>query len=181
MPVPTIARLVGGVRRRPLLVGGGAVTAVVVAVTLSLLLSGNDAPSPRANNVSRNFRACLLVSPTNATDAGLARAAWQGMQRAAAAGHVNAQRFPTPTIDAKAALPYINGAVQQHCGLIIAVGTGMKPATEAAATANPHQRFALVGGASSHPRIASVAATDDSKGLSAKVESLIARLTPPDA
>ena len=180
MPVPTIARLVGGVRRRPVLVGGGAVTAVVV-VTLSILLTGNDAPSPGADNVSRNFRACLLVSPTNATDAGLARAAWQGMQQAARAGHVNAQRFPTPTIDAKAALPYINGAVQRHCGLIIAVGAGMKPATEAAATANPHQRFALVGGASSHPRIAAVAATDGSKGLSAKVESLIARLTPPDA
>ncbi|MEU6227584.1 hypothetical protein [Streptomyces sp. NPDC047042] len=174
MQVPTIESLLGGARRHPALAGGAIAVAAALAVTLTVfLVTDNGTPRPRADNVSRNFRACLLVSPAGATDAQLSRSTWQGMQEAAGTGHVNAQRFPTPTIDAKAALPYINGAVQQRCGVIIAVGSGMKPATEAAAAANPHQRFALVGAASSHPGIASITASDNSKDLPSKVKALI--------
>ncbi|MCW2873009.1 hypothetical protein [Actinacidiphila oryziradicis] len=174
MPVPSITSLTGLVRRQPVVIGGAVAAAVVVA-RVTVLLTGGGTGRPRADNVSRNFRACLLVSPANATDARLAKAAWEGMQDAAKSGHVNAQRFPTPTIDAKAALPYFNGTVQQHCGVIITVGTGMKPATEAAATANPHQEFAVVGAASTRPHISAIAASDSAKDLAGKVETFITR------
>lgn len=145
-------RLTALVRRHPVLSGSAGALAVLVAALLVVFLpEGRSAP--KAANVSRNLRACLLDSPAGATDAALARATWQGMRAAADTGKVNAERFPDPTIDAKAALPYVNGAVQHRCRLIFAVGTGMRAATEAAAKANPHQRFVLVGATSSRPGV----------------------------
>ncbi|WP_405864473.1 hypothetical protein OG407_38580 [Streptomyces sp. NBC_01515] len=171
-----VHRLTGLVRGHPV------VTAAVLVVVLSLtaLLTGGGSTQPRAANVSRNFRACLLVSPAGATDARLSQASWQGMQDAARSGRVNAQRFPAPTIDVKAALPYFNGAVQHHCELIVTVGTGMKPATEAAARANPHQEFVIIGATSARPRISAITAPDDpakaqaGKKLADKVSAFIA-------
>ncbi|WP_406441880.1 hypothetical protein OHB00_38370 [Streptomyces sp. NBC_00631] len=155
-----VHRFTGLVRGHPVI---AAATAAVLLAALSLtaLLAGGRSAQPRAANVSRNFRACLLVSPAGATDARLSQASWQGMQDAARSGGVNAQRFEAPTIDAKAALPYINGAVQHHCGLIVTVGAGMRPATEAAARANPHQEFVIVGATSARPHVSAIAAPDD--------------------
>ncbi|MER6081002.1 hypothetical protein [Streptomyces sp. NPDC001833] len=156
----SVHRFAGLVRGHPVI---AATTAAVLVAALSLtaLLAGGGSGRPRAANVSRNFRACLLVSPAGATDARLSQASWQGMQDAARSGGVNAERFPAPTIDAKAALPYFNGAVQHHCGLIVTVGTGMRPATEAAARANPHQEFVIIGAASARPHISAIAAPAD--------------------
>ncbi|MEU9242228.1 hypothetical protein [Streptomyces sp. NPDC048385] len=163
LPAPTarlLRRFTTLVRGHPVI--AAATAAVLVAVlSLTVLLAGDRSAQPRAANVSRNFRACLLVSPAGATDTRLSQASWQGMQDAARSGGVNAQRFPTPTIDAKAALPYFNGAVQHHCELIVTVGTGMRPATEAAARANPHQEFVIVGAGSARPHISAITAPDD--------------------
>ncbi|MEU9406989.1 hypothetical protein AB0E08_15080 [Streptomyces sp. NPDC048281] len=152
-----VHRVTGLVRGHPVVAATAAVT-LLAALTLTVLIGGDRSARPEAANVSRNFRACLLVSPAGATDARLSQASWQGMQDAARSGGVNAERFPAPTIDAKAALPYFNGAVQHHCELIVTVGTGMKPATEAAARANPHQQFVIIGATSAHPRVAAIAA-----------------------
>ncbi|MFD8721414.1 hypothetical protein ACFV2H_26365 [Streptomyces sp. NPDC059629] len=162
LPVLTarpVHRFAGLVRGHPVI---AATTAAVLLAVLSLtaLLTGGGSTQPQAANVSRNFRACLLVSPAGAADARLSQVSWQGMQDAARSGGVNAQRFQAPTIDAKAALPYFNGAVQHHCELIVTVGTGMKPATEAAARANPHQEFVIVGATSARPHISAIAAPD---------------------
>ena len=147
LPAPTarlLHRFATPVRGHPVI--AAATAAVLVAVlSLTVLLAGDRSAQPQAANVSRNFRACLLVSPAGATDARLSQASWQGMQDAARSGGVNAQRFPTPTIDAKAALPYFNGAVQPHCELIV----------------NPHQEFVIVGAGSARPHVSAIAAPDD--------------------
>ncbi|MEV5952391.1 hypothetical protein AB0M11_01200 [Streptomyces sp. NPDC051987] len=179
LPARPLHRLAGLVRGHPVI---AAVTAAALLAVLSLavLLPGDGSTQPRAANVSRNFRACLLVSPAGATDARLSQASWRGMQDAARSGGVNAQRFPAPTVDAKAALPYFNGAVQHHCRLIVTVGTGMRPATEAAARANPHQEFVIIGAAPARPHIAAIAAPDDpgkdqaEEDLADKVSAFIA-------
>ncbi|MFJ9559155.1 hypothetical protein ACIRQQ_03820 [Streptomyces fuscichromogenes] len=155
-----VHRLAGLVRGHPVIAAATAAV-LLAAVSLTALLAADRGTHPRAANVSRNYRACLLVSPAGATDARLSQESWQGMQDAARSGEVNAERFPTPTIDAKAALPYFNGAVQHHCELIVTVGTGMKPATEAAARANPHQQFVIIGATSAHPHISAIAAPAD--------------------
>ncbi|MBO4256173.1 hypothetical protein [Streptomyces griseorubiginosus] len=170
---PAVRSLVALVRRRPALSSTVLALAVVTAVVLAVVLPVGPR-APRAANVSRNLRVCLLDTPANSTDAVLARATWQGMQDAAATGKVNAQRYPDPTIDATGSLPYINGAVQHHCGLIFAVGTGMRGATEAAAKANPRQRFVLVGAVSARPHVSAVTtAGGDSGAVADKVSEFI--------
>lgn len=169
----TARRFTGLVRGHPVIAAATAAVLLTV-VSLTALLSGGGTASPQAANVSGNFRACLLVSPSNATDSRLSEASWRGLQDAARSGGVNAQRFPAPTIDAKAALPYFNGAVQHHCELIVTVGTGMKPATEAAARANPHQEFVIIGATSTRPHISAIAApSDPGKELTRKVSAFI--------
>ncbi|MEU9451359.1 hypothetical protein [Streptomyces sp. NPDC048277] len=170
-----VRRFTGLVRGHPIV----AAVALLAALSLTALLTGDRSAQPRAANVSRNFRACLLVSPAGATDARLSQASWQGMQDAARSGGVNAERFPAPTVDAKAALPYFNGAVQHHCELIVTVGTGMRPATEAAARANPRQQFVIIGAASAQPRVSAIAAPagpgkeQAGKALAAQVSAFI--------
>ncbi|MFE4963398.1 hypothetical protein [Streptomyces sp. NPDC056660] len=174
-----VHRFAGLVRGHPAVAAAMAVVLLAV-LSLTALLTGDRSDRPRAANVSRNFRACLLVSPAGATDARLSQVSWQGMQDAARSGGVNAQRFPTPTIDAEDALPYFNGAVQHHCELIVTVGTGMKAATEAAAHANPHQEFVIIGATSARPHISAIAAPDNpgkeeaGKELAEKVSAFIA-------
>jgi basic membrane lipoprotein Med (substrate-binding protein (PBP1-ABC) superfamily) len=170
----TTRRFTGLVRGHPVIAAATAAVLLTV-MALTALMGGGGTASPQAANVSGNFRACLLVSPANATDARLSQASWQGMQDAVRSGGVNAQRIPAPTIDAKAALPYFNGAVQHHCELIVTVGTGMKPATEAAARANPHQEFVIIGATSARPHVAAIAAPDGStEGLAGRVSTFIA-------
>ncbi|MFF2466082.1 type 1 periplasmic-binding domain-containing protein [Streptomyces mirabilis] len=136
--------IVEAARRKPrtMAIGAALVAVTVTVVCLLALRPGNDF---KAANVSRNYRACLIASPVGATDAPLARSAWQGMLTAASTGHVNAQRIVAPTAAANVSLPVINGAVQRHCGLIVTVGEAMRESAEKAAAAHPHQHFAFVG------------------------------------
>jgi basic membrane lipoprotein Med (substrate-binding protein (PBP1-ABC) superfamily) len=141
------------VRHKPLIVGLGALVLIAAATTTLLLVIKPSPRAPIAANVSRNLRACLLTTTTNATDAQTTAAVWAGLQKASATGHVNAERLPLPTNDPKAALPYFNGAVQQHCALIISVGNTMEPAVASAAAADENQRFVVVGATGSEPNM----------------------------
>jgi basic membrane lipoprotein Med (substrate-binding protein (PBP1-ABC) superfamily) len=146
-------------RARPWIVGS-ALAAIAAAVVAALALAGTGHPAVVANNVSRNFRACLLTDGADTADAQTIQAAWAGLQRASATGRVNAERLPLGTSDPTAALPYFNGAVQQHCGVIISVGTAIKPAVEKAAAANSGQRFILVGALSPRANITGIPPSD---------------------
>lgn len=144
--------LVAAARRRPLLAGLVAAL-LIAAVAVGLVLALRPGDGFEADNVSRNYRACLIASPVGAAEAPLERSAWDGMLSAAGKGHVNAQRIAAPATTATVSLPVINGAMQRHCGLIVTVGEGMRGAAEKAAAAHPGQHFAFVGvaGAASRP------------------------------
>lgn len=74
-----------------------------------------------------------------------------------------------------AALPYFNGAVAQHCSLVISVGTTMVPAVNSAAVANPHQQFLIVGATSGTSNVSSLPALA-TKDTTAEVKAFVMKL-----
>lgn len=103
-----------------------------------------DQPKIVANNISRNFRACLITSAPDQPDA---RTAWSGLQSAAHTGHVNAQRIITPrsATSPSALAPYIASLVQRQCGLIISAGPHLDAPLATAAKQHPRQLFLTTG------------------------------------
>jgi basic membrane lipoprotein Med (substrate-binding protein (PBP1-ABC) superfamily) len=126
--------------------------AAVGALTLlaAMWFGGPHAPRIVANNISRNFRACLISDSNGAAGA---LSAWAGMQQATHTAPINAQRIQTPTATTPTALPYINSLVQRHCGLIISAGTDLHDAVDTAAQHNPHQRFINIGPPIQQPNV----------------------------
>ncbi|MEU9243755.1 BMP family ABC transporter substrate-binding protein [Streptomyces sp. NPDC048385] len=106
------------------------------------LLTPPRAPKVVANNISRNFRACLI---NDQHDSAMAQSVWSSLQQATSGAAVNAQHLEIPKSGTAASLPYINSLVQRHCGLIISVGPDLHDAVTTAARHNPHQRFIIVG------------------------------------
>jgi basic membrane lipoprotein Med (substrate-binding protein (PBP1-ABC) superfamily) len=154
-------RTTAGPRRIGRRAKAAAASVAVLAVVAGFLVWHGSGNKPATvNNVSRNYRACLMTDSADTADAQTAQEVWAGVQRAASTGKVNAERLPLTSPDPRQALPYFNGAVQQHCGIIVAVGAAMKPATENAAAENTGQHFILVGATSSHTNIVTVTASD---------------------
>lgn len=148
----------------------GVVACAAIGTTVGVLVSGGgSAHTPAYANVSRNYRACLMneTSGGSAGDQSLQAATWAGLQQAAKTGRVNAERLPLAATSAAAAAPYFNGAVQQHCGLVVAVGSGLSAAVDTAAAANAHQQYLLVGGASTRANVRTIAAQPASSITSA--------------
>ena len=156
------SRLRGAFSHRTLLAGGIGVVMILAAAGILLVFQGSGSRTPTVNNESRNYRACLMADAADATDAQAVQAVWAGLQRAAATGKVNAERLPLGSSDPDTALPYFNGAVEQHCGIIVSVGSLMKTATESAAAKNPGQRFMLVGVSSARTNVVTVTMSDAS-------------------
>lgn len=144
--------------RRGRLTAGAAVCVAGAAVGLLIASGGSSPKTLTADNVSRNYRVCLMNDAADTADASTARAAWAGLEKAAASGRVNAERLLLGGTTATAAAPYLNGAVLQHCGLIVVVGGGMEWAIDRSATSNAHQEFLLVGGSSTRSNVRAIAA-----------------------
>ena len=140
-------------RRVARYVGGACLAILLTAVATAELLPRH---ARGVDNVSRNFRACLLTATADTTDAQTTQAVWAGLQQVAAAGHVNAERQPMTITDPARTLPYFNGLVQQRCDVIVSVGSAMAPAVQAAAAANGHQRFLIVGATSANHNVTSL-------------------------
>jgi basic membrane lipoprotein Med (substrate-binding protein (PBP1-ABC) superfamily) len=131
------------------------------ALTIGLLswlaiawLNRPQTPRITANNISRNFRACLI---TDQQDNDTSQIAWAGIQDAARATPVNAQRITIPkTTSSSVQIPYINSAVQRNCGLIISIGTSLHAALETTAQHNPHQQFINAGQSIAQPNVRNI-------------------------
>ena len=123
---------------------GLAVVGVLVLVGGLVGWWWSGRPQPKAaapvNDVAGNFRVCLLTS----SDSSRSAAVWAALQRAAATGKVNAQRFPAPAGQANA-MPYVNGVVAVGCGLVVVADDGLIRVVEAAAAKAQQQRFLVVG------------------------------------
>lgn len=131
-----------------------ATTVAGIGAALALILIGSDT-HPRhvmANNISRNFRACLVTSDPGSP---AAQAGWAGLRAAANSGPVNSQRIITPpsATTTEALLPYLESLVQRKCGLIIGAGPHLNAAVTAAAAKNPHQHFLIASTASKSPNV----------------------------
>lgn len=144
--------------RGQLITAGVAVCAVAAAVGIVVVSGSGPSKAAADNNVSRNYRVCLMTDATDTADASTTQAAWAGLQKAATSGHVNAERLMLGGTTPEAAAPYLNGAVQQHCGLIVAVGGGMASAIDHSATSNGHQEFLLVGGSATLSNVRTIPA-----------------------
>jgi basic membrane lipoprotein Med (substrate-binding protein (PBP1-ABC) superfamily) len=139
------------------------VTGLLAWIAIALL-TGPRAPKVVANNISRNFRSCLI---NDERDADLARPLWSALQKTSDGAAINAQHITVPKGGTAASLPYVNSLVQRHCGLIISVGPNLHDAVTTTARHNPHQRFITVGRSIKLPNVRSVSPADRSAIISA--------------
>jgi basic membrane protein A len=72
------------------------------------------------------------------------QSSWQGMQQAAATNSGKIQVTYLPSTTSADYASNISTFIGRKCGIIVTVGFLMADATEAAAKANPHQKFAIV-------------------------------------
>jgi basic membrane protein A len=72
------------------------------------------------------------------------QSSWAGMQAAQAAAPTKVHSIYLPSTSSADYAKNISQFESEHCGLIVAVGFNMGQATQTAALASPHQKFAIV-------------------------------------
>ena len=90
------------------------------------------------------FLGCMVTDTGGIDDKSFNQSSWQGMQAAAATdpSKISVTYLPSTTTADYAS--NISALEAKKCGIIVTVGFLMAGATEAAAKANPHQKFAIV-------------------------------------
>ena len=89
------------------------------------------------------FTGCMVTDTGGINDKSFNQASWAGMQAAAAtSSNITVKYLPSTTTSDYA--KNISTFIREKCGIIVTVGFLMGPATEAAAKANPKQKFAIV-------------------------------------
>ncbi|MCQ4082299.1 hypothetical protein NGB36_17220 [Streptomyces sp. RB6PN25] len=121
---------------------GALITVGLLTWLAFSVLTGPQTPRIVANNVSRNFRTCLI---NDQHDAAMTPSVWSAVQEAAQGAAINAQHIVVPDTGNAAPLPYVNSLMQRHCGLIISVGPDLHDAIVTAAQHNPRQQFVSIG------------------------------------
>ncbi|MEU3535742.1 BMP family ABC transporter substrate-binding protein [Streptomyces murinus] len=155
----------------------GALAVIGLLAWLALTLpTGPRAPKVVANNISRNFRTCLINSQR---DASVAQTVWSALQKGADSAAINAQHITIPRSSTTArALPYVNSLVQHHCGLVVSVGPSLHDAVTTAARNNPHQKFIAIGASIELPNVQTFSPADQSAAVSAVQKAARPRLSP---
>jgi len=116
---------------------------------LAILVAGCAKPSSNNNSsgggsTKATFTGCMVTDTGGIDDKSFNQSSWQGMQAAAAAepSKIKVKYLPSTTTSDYA--KNISTFETQKCGIIVTVGFLMGSATEAAAKANPKQKFAIV-------------------------------------
>ena len=89
------------------------------------------------------FLGCMVTDTGGIDDRSFNASSWAGMQAAAAANPNISVKYLSSTTQGDY-VPNINTFIGQKCNIIVTVGFLMGAATEAAAKANPTQKFAIV-------------------------------------
>jgi len=89
------------------------------------------------------FLGCMVTDTGGIDDRSFNASSWAGMQAAAAANPNISVKYLSSTTQGDY-VPNINTFIGQKCSIIVTVGFLMGAATEAAAKANPTQKFAIV-------------------------------------
>jgi basic membrane protein A and related proteins len=113
---------------------------------VALLAAGCAKPSTSttAGTTTAHFTGCMVADSGTINDKSFNQSSWLGMQQAAGAsgGTITVKVLPSSTASDYA--KNISTFLSQKCGIIVSVGFSMGPATQAAALANPKQKFAIV-------------------------------------
>ena len=126
-------------------IAGGAAALAAAAMLVSAVGSGTAiARTPQSSPAAARFTACMVTDIGGINDRSFNELTWLGMRAAAAAKpRAITVKFLPSTTTADYAVN-IAVFVAQKCGIIVTVGFLMGAATEAAAKAHPHRRFAIV-------------------------------------
>ena len=118
-----------------------------IIVMLAAACGSNTAPSSSNTSSTKSsaakFLACMVTDTGGIDDKSFNQSSWEGMQAAQAAdSKVQVTYLPSTTSADYAS--NISAFIAKKCGIIVTVGFLMADATEAAAKANPSQKFAIV-------------------------------------
>jgi len=121
-------------------------TRVVLGFGLIALLAAGcgSSPSSSSTSTSGKFLACMVTDTGGIDDKSFNQSSWEGMKAAAATDPSKIQVTYLPSTTSADYASNISTFVGRKCGIIVTVGFLMADATEAAAKANPHQKFAIV-------------------------------------
>jgi basic membrane protein A and related proteins len=106
--------------------------------------SSSGSPSSSGTSASGKFLGCMVTDTGGIDDKSFNQSSWEGMQSAAAADPGKIQVTYLPSTTSADYASNISTFIGRKCGIIVTVGFLMADATEAAAKANPHQKFAIV-------------------------------------
>ena len=135
-----------------------ATAALAVSATLVIAACGSSTSSaPAAGSTSSSasasstgsaattakFLGCMVTDTGGINDRSFNASSWAGMQ-AAASGNSNISVKYLQSTTQSDYTPNINTFIGEKCNIIVTVGFLMGAATEAAAKANPTQKFAIV-------------------------------------
>ena len=132
-----------------------ATAALAVSATLVIAACGSSHSSASGGSTTSSgatssatasaakFLGCMVTDTGGIDDRSFNESSWDGMQAAAAADpSIQVKYLQSTTQDDY--VPNIAAFLKLHCGIIVTVGFLMAAATEAAAKANPTQKFAIV-------------------------------------
>jgi basic membrane protein A len=109
----------------------------------STATTGGSSPTTAAPSSGPKFQACMVTDTGGIDDRSFNASAYQGLKDAAASTPTVVPSYVPSTTESDYT-PNINGLIQKGCGLVVTVGFLMGDATQAAAKANPTQKFAIV-------------------------------------
>ncbi len=131
-----------------------ATAALAVSATLAIAGCGSSSSPASTSTTSApvssataattaKFLGCMVTDTGGIDDRSFNASSWAGMQAAAAADPNITVKYLQSTSQSDY-VPNIAAFLKLHCGIIVTVGFLMAAATEAAAKANPTQKFAIV-------------------------------------
>jgi len=125
--------------------------AVVAFGAIALLAAACGSPSNTSSTSSNSgtsasgkFLGCMVTDTGGIDDKSFNQSSWEGMQAAAATDPSKIQVTYLPSTTSADYASNISTFIGRKCGIIVTVGFLMADATEAAAKANPKQKFAIV-------------------------------------
>jgi basic membrane protein A and related proteins len=118
-------------------------TVALLAAAAGCGSSGKSSGSNSGTTASK-FLGCMVTDTGGIDDKSFNQSSWEGMQAAAATdpSKISVTYLPSTTTADYAS--NISTLIAKKCGIIVTVGFLMADATEAAAKANPTQKFAIV-------------------------------------
>jgi basic membrane protein A len=127
----------------------GIIKAAAALSVLAIVATGCAKPSSNnsggaGSGTKAKFTGCMVTDTGGIDDKSFNQSSWQGMQAAAATNPSNISVKYLPSTTTSDYAKNISTFIGEKCGVIVTVGFLMGPATEAAAKANPKQKFAIV-------------------------------------